>query len=112
MAALLAVYAAASGILASVALDVTFTTTPDLRSRNRGSTACVIAITPKVLVSNTSRTVAMGVASKTPTTPTGIVDGHVDRPKRGNSFGNGVADVIRIGDVQREDFQAFVLRAE
>src|SRR5215831_14019002 len=69
MAALLAVYAAASGILASVTLDVTFTTTPDLRSRNRGTTACVIAITPKVLVSNTSRAVVIGVASKTPTTP-------------------------------------------
>ena len=69
MAILLAVYTAASGIGASVTLEVTFTTTPDLRARNWGSTACVIAITPKVLVSNTSRTVAIGVASKAPTTP-------------------------------------------
>ena len=69
MAILLAVYTAASGIGASVTLDVTFTTTPDLRARNCGSTACVIAITPKVLVSNTSRVVAIGVASKAPTTP-------------------------------------------
>ncbi|MDC2960309.1 hypothetical protein PO587_38375 [Streptomyces gilvifuscus] len=37
------------------------TTTPEPRSRNRGSTACVIAITPKVLVSKTSRTRAMGI---------------------------------------------------
>jgi hypothetical protein len=69
IAILLAVYTAASGIGVSVTLDVTFTTTPDRRVRNRGSTACVIAITPKVLVSNTSRVVAIGVASKAPTTP-------------------------------------------
>jgi hypothetical protein len=73
MAILLAVYADASGIRASVALEVTFTTTPDLRARNAGSTACVIAITPKVLVSNTSRTVVIGVASKAPTTPSARV---------------------------------------
>jgi hypothetical protein len=48
---------------------VTFTTTPDLRARSWGSTACVIAIRPKVLVSNTSRTVAIGVASKAPKSP-------------------------------------------
>jgi len=48
---------------------VTFTTTPAHRSRNCGRTACVIAMTPKVLVSNTSRVVAIGVASKAPTTP-------------------------------------------
>src|SRR5215510_502734 len=69
MAILLAVYAAASGIGASVTLDVTFTTTPDRCARNCGSTACVIDITPKVLVSNTSRTVDIGVASNTPMTP-------------------------------------------
>jgi hypothetical protein len=70
MAVLLAVYAAASGIRASVTFEVTFTTTHVLRSRNKGSTVCVIAVTPKVLVSNTSRTVAtIGVASKAPTTP-------------------------------------------
>ena len=69
MAILLAVYTATSGIGASVALEVTFTTTPDLRARNWGSTAWVIAITPKVLVSNTSRTVAIGVASKAPKSP-------------------------------------------
>ena len=69
MAILLAVYTATSGIGASAALDVTFTTTPDLRARNRGSTACVIAITPKVLVSKTSRAVVMGVASKAPNSP-------------------------------------------
>ena len=34
MAILLAVYTAASGIGASVTLEVTFTTTPDLRARN------------------------------------------------------------------------------
>ena len=39
MATLLAVYTAANGIGVSVTLDVTFTTTPDLRSRNCGSTA-------------------------------------------------------------------------
>lgn len=32
--------------------------------------ACVIAITPKMLVSNTSRVVVMSVASNAPTTPT------------------------------------------
>ena len=69
MAILLAVYTATSGIGASVALEVTFTITPDRRARNWGSTACVIAITPKVLVSNTSRTVAIGVASKAPNAP-------------------------------------------
>ena len=48
-----------------------------------GSTACVIAITPKVLVSNTSRTVAIGVASKTPShRDARIVDEHVDGPTR------------------------------
>src|ERR1044072_7695169 len=69
IAILLAVYAAASGLGASVTLDVTFTTTPDLRARNCGSNACVIAITPQVLVAKTSRTVVMGVAAKTPMTP-------------------------------------------
>ena len=52
-----------------MALDVTFTTTPDRRARNCGSTAWVNAITPKVLVSNSSRTTAIGVASKTPIAP-------------------------------------------
>ena len=70
IAILLAVYTATSGIGASVALEVTFTTTPDRRARNWGRTACVIAITPKVLVSNTSRAVAIGVASKAPRRPT------------------------------------------
>ncbi len=52
MAIVLAVYTATSGIGASVALEVT----SDLRARNKGSKAWVIAITPKVLlVSNTSR---------------------------------------------------------
>src|SRR6185503_12179682 len=37
MAVLLAVYTATSGIGASVALEVTFTTTPDLRARSWGS---------------------------------------------------------------------------
>ena len=69
MAVLLAVYAATSGIGASVALEVTFTTTPDFRARNCGSTACVIAIMPNVLVSNTSRTVVIGVASNAPKSP-------------------------------------------
>ena len=45
------------------------TTTPDRRSRKPGSTACVIAITPKVLVSKISRAVAIGVASKAPMAP-------------------------------------------
>ena len=45
------------------------TTTPDLRARNWGITACVIAITPNVLVSNTLRTWDIGVASKAPTKP-------------------------------------------
>src|SRR5262249_29739665 len=63
MAILLAVYAAARGMGASVTLDVTLTMTPDRRARNCGSTACVMAMTPKVLVSNTSRTVDIGVAS-------------------------------------------------
>jgi len=69
MAILLAVYTATNGIGASVALDVTFTTAPDLRARSCGSTACVMAITPKVLVSNTSRAVTIGVASKAPNSP-------------------------------------------
>ncbi len=69
MAILLAVYVATKGIGASGALEVTFTTTPDLRARSWDSTACVLAITPKVLVSNTSRTVAIGVASNAPKSP-------------------------------------------
>ena len=52
-----------------MALEVTFTTTPERRARNCGSTAWVIAITPKVLVSKTSRAVAIGVASKAPKSP-------------------------------------------
>ncbi len=52
-----------------MALEVTFTTTPERRARNCASTAWVIAITPKVLVSNTSRVVAIGVASKAPNRP-------------------------------------------
>ena len=52
---LLAVYAAANGIRASVTLEVTFTTTPDLRVRNWRSAACVIAITLNVLVSTHGR---------------------------------------------------------
>jgi hypothetical protein len=52
-----------------VALEVTLTIVPDRRVRNCGSTACVIAITPKVLVSNTSRMVDIGVASKAPNRP-------------------------------------------
>lgn len=42
---------------------------PLRRARKWGSTACVIASTPKVLVSNTSRTLATGVASKAPKSP-------------------------------------------
>lgn len=52
------------GIRARVTLDVTLATTPVLRSRKRGSTACVMAIKPKVSVSKTSRAVAEGVASE------------------------------------------------
>ena len=52
-----------------VALDVTLMIVPDRRSRSWGRTARVMAITPKVLVSNTSRTVAIGVTSKTPARP-------------------------------------------
>src|SRR5688500_11085891 len=37
--------------------------TPDLRSRTCGSTAWATAIVPKVLVSNSSRTVSMRVSS-------------------------------------------------
>ena len=102
IAILLAVYAAASGIGASVTLEVTFTTTPDRRARNCGSTACVIAITPKVLVSNTSRTVAIGVASKTPMTP---------MPALLTSTSSGPARLDRGGDalgprhVERQDAQ-------
>lgn len=47
-------------------LEVTLTTTPEPHSRNWGSTACVVAITPNALVSKTSRTRAMGVPSNTP----------------------------------------------
>ncbi|MCY1244409.1 hypothetical protein D9M72_574810 [compost metagenome] len=54
---------------ASVTLDVTLTTTPDRLLRNCGITACVIAMTPNVLVSKILRTCAIGVASKAPTTP-------------------------------------------
>ena len=50
-------------------LDVTFTTTPERRARNCGITACVIAITPNVFVSNTSRVVATGVDSNAPKSP-------------------------------------------
>jgi hypothetical protein len=60
---LLAVYEAIRGIDFKVTLDVTFTTTPTLRCLNCGSTACVTAIVPKVLVSKSSRTVAIKVAS-------------------------------------------------
>ena len=48
---------------------MTLTTTPARRARSCGSTACVIAITPNVLVSNTSRIVAIGVASNAPISP-------------------------------------------
>ncbi len=69
IAVLLAVYTATSGMRANVTLEVTFTTTPDRCSRNWGNTACVIAITPKVLVSNSWRAVAIGVASNAPMAP-------------------------------------------
>ncbi len=62
-AALLARYALTSGNAFSVTLDVTFTTTPAPRARNCGSTACVTAIVPIVLVSNSARTVSSGVSS-------------------------------------------------
>jgi len=42
---------------------------PERRSRIWGMTACVIASVPNTLVSKTSRIIAMGVASKAPTTP-------------------------------------------
>lgn len=58
-----------SGCGASTTLDVTLTITPERRSRIRGMTACVIAITPKVLVSNTLRAVAIGDASSAPNEP-------------------------------------------
>src|SRR5690606_12652542 len=69
MAVLLAVYTATKGIGARVVLEVTFTIIPYWRARNCGSTACVIAITPTVLVSNTSRMMVIGVASKAPNKP-------------------------------------------
>ena len=62
-AALLARYALTSGSAFSVTLDVTFTTTPAPRARNCGSTACVTAIVPIVLVSNSARTVSSGKSS-------------------------------------------------
>ena len=102
IAVLLAVYAATSGIGASVALEVTFTITPDRRARNCGSTAWIIAIEPNVLVSNISRTVAIGVVSKAPNAAdAGVVDEHVDRAgglERGR-------DAVGVGDVEREHAQ-------
>lgn len=69
MAVLLAVYAAARGIRASVTLEVTLIKTPERLARNCGITAWDIAMTPNVFVSKTSRIVDMGVASNAPTTP-------------------------------------------
>lgn len=69
IACLLAVQAVASGIAASVTLDVTLTITPDRRSRMCGMIAWHIAMTPNVFVAKTLRICAMGVASNAPTTP-------------------------------------------
>ncbi|SRR6266571_1574661 len=82
MAILLAFYTATIGIGASVAPDVTFTTTPDLRAE-LGSTACVIAITPKVLDSKylAHRSHRRGLeGAEEP--DAWVVDEHVDGPTR------------------------------
>ena len=50
-------------------VDVTLTITPSLRVRNCGSTAWVMAIVPSVLVSKTSRVVAIAVPSSEPSMP-------------------------------------------
>ncbi|MNT03512.1 hypothetical protein D3C72_1380540 [compost metagenome] len=68
-AALLAVYTDSRGSGASVTLDVTLMITPALRCLNWGSTACVSAIVPSVLVSNTARAVLIAVPSSAPSTP-------------------------------------------
>ena len=104
MAILLAVYTATSGIGASVALEVTFTTTPDLRARNWGSTACVIAITPKVLVSNTSRTVAIGVASKAPKSPMPAL---LTSTSMGPLASSAAAMLLGLRHVERQHAEAF-----
>lgn len=54
---------------ANVVLEVTLTITPEPRDRICGTTAWVIAMTPNVLVSNSSRAVLMGVASNAPIPP-------------------------------------------
>lgn len=62
---MLALRTAESDIWPSTTVEVTSTTTPEPRSRNWDSTACVVAITPSVLISKTSRARAMRVPSNT-----------------------------------------------
>jgi hypothetical protein len=100
-AALLARYAAISGSAFSVTLDVTLTMTPARRWRSCGSTACVNAIVPKVLVSKTSRTVAIGVSSARGDAEARVVDEHVDGP----GGLDHLANALGIGDVERHDAQ-------
>ena len=83
--------------------------TPERRARNCGMTACVIAITPNVLVSNTFRTCDMGVASKsTHHADPRIVDECVD----GAARVEGGGDAFRFGDIERQHAQPVRLRQD
>jgi len=76
--------------------------TPFPRYRNCGITACIIAMTPKVLVSKTSRAMASGVASKAPTTP---MPAFVDEGVDGAGRQDGRGDAGGVGHVLAEPLQ-------
>lgn len=86
----LAAWTAESGMWPSATLEVTLTTTPEPRSRNWGGTARVFALTPKVVVSKTSRTRAGDVR---------VGDQDVAGAGR---LGRG-GDAVGAGHVERDD---------
>ena len=75
---------------------------PERRSRNCGNTAWVIAITPKVLVSKSSRAVVSGVASKAPMAPMPAL---LTSTSIGPAASSAAAIDSRVGDVEREHAQ-------
>ena len=70
--------------------------TPARRSRKAGSTACIIASVPSVLVSNRVRTVLGSTSSTGEGTPKAAI---VDQDVNGAGFGNCARDTDSIGHI-------------
>ncbi len=86
---------------------MTLTTTPARRCLNCGSTACVSAIVPNMLVSNSSRIVVIGVASNGEAAPKPAL---LTRASIAPAAAMSALDASGIGDVECEQPKMFGAR--